>query len=150
MSNEIDATLRSMGEVGAKIRMIWPQLRDILDQLKMPDAQLVRLRKEAMKLLSSVGMLKRKQRVQCCYAGVHACNRYGDGIVPANVHTLIKGIFAMFFDKNELDHPTAVEMPPNGNPRRVKLIKFNLAQTEGSAGRLPLYENNCEDIKKLK
>ena len=65
------------------------------------------------------------------------------------MHTLIKGIYRCVFDTKQLDEPLAVEIPPVGNKRRARMVKFNVDQTLGSAGRLPEYDNRGEDMKIL-
>ena len=124
-------------------------LRRIVDDSKLPDAPLVQLRQEAIRVMVQHGLMQRKQRLHCKFMGVHPSNRYGDGIAPCKVHTLLVGIFTNCFDKEELDKPTAIELPPRGNARRGPMLRFNRRQTEGSSGRLPNYENGGEDIKAL-
>ena len=149
LSKAISDRMDAMGDVGKKLRHIWHEMRALLDRAKEPEAPLIAIRKDAIALLISVELLERKVRVHCKHVGVHACNRYGDGIIPAAVHVLLAGIFKMCYDVEELDKPTAFEMPPIGNPRRIVLIAFNRKQTEGSSGRLPPYESGGEEIKIL-
>ena len=147
LSKEMSDRMLAMGDVGTKLKHIWHEMRTLLDKAKEPDAPLIALRQEAIALLDKVGLFQRKVRIHSKHVGVHACNRYGDGIIPAAVHALLAGIFSMSFSVSELDKPTAVELPPWGNPRRAALIAFNRKQTEGSNGRLPLYESGGEEIK---
>ena len=88
-------------------------------------------------------------RVHSRFVGVHDKNRYQNGVVSHRVHTRCEGTLAAGWSDNELDKPTAVEMPPYGHPRRQELIDFNVTSMAQSGGHLPPYEADGEQIKIL-
>jgi hypothetical protein len=150
LPTEIEQTLQAMAPgMASKLRGVYWPLRTSLDRLYLPNSQVIAIRDEVLALLKEHGLLQKKQRVHCRYAGVHPSNRYGDGIVPADVMTLISGIYKMAFSFKELDKPTAIELAPPSHPRRAQHLHFNIAQMRGSNGRLPEYEDQGEQIKIL-
>ena len=69
--------------------------------------------------------------------GVHFENRYGQGLVPAEVIQLISDIFGHGFSIAALQDPTCMEMPPKDHPRNTKGVAFNRSLTTSSGGILP-------------
>ena len=137
----IDAGMRE------KLNYVREELEAILPRvLDDPNAPLISLRDAAMDILRKAGLVY-KIRMHSRFVGVHPRNRYGDGIVPANVFKLLLAIFAQGFSERQLDHPTAVEVPPAGHPARAKIIEFNKNCMADSHGRLPAYEDDTEIIK---
>ena len=100
---------------------------------------MVHLRDEVKALARSEGLLFRERR-SSKRVGVHFDNRYGDGVVPSDVHALIGNIFGQGFSEAALQDPTCSEVPPPEHPRHQKFIKFNEEIIAGSAGQLPPYD----------
>ena len=128
-----------LGAVGLRMSLLDARMRAIIAASKSPKAKLLALRNEAFQLLLENDLASEGERIHCQYLGIHNINRYGDGIVPAKVHALLKGILGNSFQIAELIWPCCVEMPPHGNPRRELLKRFNMRQVTGSAGRLADY-----------
>ncbi len=102
------------------------------------DAQVVGLRDEAKALLKEAGLLTREV-LNSKHIGVHPSNRYGDGLLPADVLALISNIYTQGFSMRALLDPSCTEMPPIGHPRRGHAELFNDQLVRGSGGQLPLF-----------
>lgn len=107
---------------------------------EQPDAAVVALRDEVKGLLKKEGLMERSF-INSKWMGTHPDNRYGDGVVPADVIALIGDIFGQGFSLLALQDPTCSEMPPPGHARYARLQHFNVHLAEGSGGMLPLYED---------
>ena len=73
------------------------------------------MRNSVLETLGKHGLLQKELQIHSQYVGVHPENRYGDGIVPADVIRLLEGIFSTGFSVSELDKPTACELPRRPN-----------------------------------
>lgn len=132
-------------EIENKLLQLKPALLELKAQYEQPEAPLVELRDRLKKLLKDNGLMKRMV-IHCSVMGTHPENRYGDGVVPADVIALIGKIFGQGFSLLALLDPTCIEMPPPGHANHSRFLQFNIDLTSGSAGMLPSY---TEEIKFL-
>ena len=63
-----------------------------------------------------VGLLKRaglayKQTVHSQFVGVHPSNRYGQGVTPSEVHSLLEDIASLGWSWAKVAQATCVELP---------------------------------------
>ena len=79
--------------VAARIELIAPRLEHISDMWEGggSDIALMKLRDEAVQLLKSHDLIF-KMNVHSEFVGVHPRNRFGKGIVPRRVHSLLTGM----------------------------------------------------------
>ena len=120
------------------LEFLKPQLMVLKERYEGEDAQLIRLRDEVKKLLKEHGLMFR-EHINSKWMGTHDVNRYGDGVVPADVLALIGDIFQQGFSLTALMDPTCVEMPPANSEGYRKYWDFNIDMTANSSGMLALY-----------
>ena len=77
-----------------------------------------------------------RQKVSSRFVVAHPNNRYGDGIVPSHVHTLVDTFCANAFSPADFGIPFAIEVPPPDNPRYKEITAFNKKLVEDSCGLL--------------
>ena len=121
------------------------KMESIKQRAMSPDAQLITLRDECKDVLRKAGLLARKF-MNSRWIGVHSSNRYGDGVTPGDVLGLISDIFTQGFSLQQLQDPTAFQVPPEGHPRRATLLLFNDEVVDGSGGQLPSYPEPIEAV----
>ena len=73
-----------------------PKMDEIYERYIKPDAPVVALRDEAKACLKEVNLMT-KEQIHSKWIGVHPENRYGDGLVPADVIALVSDIFKQGF-----------------------------------------------------
>ena len=115
-------------------------LKDIEKRFSEPNAPLQLLKDEVKRLLA-LKKLMIKAIVDSKWLGVHPENRYGDGVVPADVLGLISDIYSQGASKSALLEPTACEAPPSGHSRQIQFEAFNKGIIGGSGGQLPEFED---------
>ena len=70
----------------------------------------------------------------CC---THPDNRFGQGLTPSEVHTLLDMIIQMGWDQDAIEgRPMGSEMPPPGTHREKLILAFNEKLVLESAGHL--------------
>ena len=94
-----------------RIALIRSGLQKVFKRYNEPDAPIFDLRDEAVKLLRSVNLLK-KRNFSAKHVGVHFKNRYGDGLIVAHVGKLALKFTIRGFSLEELGVPRATAMPP--------------------------------------
>ena len=95
-----------------KLQQIAPKLEAIRARFEgVEDPSRFQLRDEVRQLFKDAGLvtLRRIPPGPVCIA---AQNRFGQGVLPARVVTLLNNIFGDGFSLIELDEPWAAEMPP--------------------------------------
>ena len=128
-----------------RIALIRSGLQKVFKRYNEPDAPIFDLRDEAVKLLRSVN-LPRKRNFSAKHVGVHFKNRYGDGLIVAHVGKLALKFTIRGFSLEELGIPRATAMPPAGHPRRTQFEAFNKELVDKSNGTLPEFEPNEIEI----
>ena len=118
------------------IQSIDDEMQTIRSEFQKIDAHVVGLRDQAKAALIRAGLMT-VETINCKYVGVHFENRYGQGLVPAEVIQLISDIFGHGFSIAALQDPTCMEMPPKDHPRNTKGVAFNRSLTTSSGGILP-------------
>ena len=124
---------------------VTPRMHDIKARFQQPDAPVAQLRDEVKHIARSEGFLI-VETINSKWMGVHHDNRYGDGVVPTNVHALISDIFGQGFSLKSLQDPTCSEMPPPGHPRNERFTAFNNDLAKGSMGQLPPYDDMLKAV----
>ena len=134
--------------IEARIQAATPPLREVEEKFWEGggDVAVVKLRDQLCTLLEHHGLVT-KMRMHSQYIGVHPRNRYGKGIVPNRVHSLLEGISSEGWSDKELDEPWASEMPPAGHDRETEFKNYNNDMTQQSAGLLPAYAEDGAQIK---
>lgn len=120
------------------IGKIRPRMEAIASELDQPDAKIALLRGEVKKLGKGVDLIF-EETINSKHIGAHSENRYGDGLIPANVHSLISKIFGHGYSFKSLQDPTCSQMPPPDYPHTQRLVAFNSKTVEDSAGLTPPY-----------
>lgn len=95
---------------------------------------LKRLTDEALALLEREGLAYRQQ-VAPQFVGVHPNNRWGDGLVPVDVHDLVELILKTGWSWSEVGKAMAAELPPG--ELGAKYAEFNDSLAKSSGGLLP-------------
>ena len=99
------------------------------------DAPILALRDEVLDLLRPRNLIKKMKLSSRCVV-VHLQNRYGDGVVPSQVHILLDSAFsANGYSETEIGMPLASELPPGD--RRTEIVQFNAQVVANSNGALP-------------
>ena len=117
---------------------ITPAMQAIETHLLDTEAHVSILRDEVKEIARKENLLY-NERINSRHMGVHSENRYGDGIVPADVHALVEKIFAAGAPRASLQDPTCSEVPPIGHSRHEVLVNFNNAVMASSLGLLLAY-----------
>ena len=117
----------------------------IRSRMLEPDAPVVLLKDACKTLLRSKGLMVKK-RIPSRWIGVHPGNRYGDGVLPADVIALNGDIFGQGFSAFALQDPTMMQVPPQSHSRRSQFISSNVSIAQGSGGQLPDYEDDIESV----
>ncbi len=133
LAETIMADSKMLNEAIERVR---PAMMLIKIELDKADAQVITLR-DAVKKLARENKLVLRETMHSMYLGTHPDNRYGDGVVPIDVYTLIGGIFTQGVSPKSLQDPTCSEMPPFGHPRHNKFRHSNEELVNGSGGLLP-------------
>ena len=135
------AAAMSVAEIKSAIDEVGPTMDKLLSAAGHKDAQMVAIRDQIISLLEKTGLMY-TTTLHPTLVGVHPDNRYGDGVVPCNVHELAKNLFTNGFSFAECAQASAMEMPPHAELPEVreKYIAFNKKITDGSAGLLPPYK----------
>lgn len=139
------ASAMSGDEIQAKIEEVRPTISPLLEEAGKFDSRIVAVKSEIMHVLESKGLAYRVV-VHSSFVGVHPENRYGDGIVPFNVHSLISDIFAHGFSFDACSDATASEVPPHDCPTREWFQQFNDELMTGAAGMLPAYKDTIKIV----
>ena len=127
--------------VSAKIDKIADRVKALLARLAdEEDPPILDLRRELKRLLRSVDLVF-EIKVPSNRVGVHPRNRFGDGIIPANVIALLYGILADGWDDDEVGDPWATEAPPRNTDKFNEYVKFNCETMSLSQGILPQYSD---------
>lgn len=109
------------------------------------DPPVFELRDNCIQMLRSVKLLKLR-RYTSNQVGVHPKNRYGDGIIPGHVVSLVEKFTLRGFSEEDLGIPRATELPPPGHARREEFVRFCNLLAEKSGGILPMYGANEIEI----
>jgi hypothetical protein len=109
------------------------------------DPPVFELRDKCIQMLRSVKLLKMR-RYTSNQVGVHPKNRYGDGIIPGHVVSLVEKFTLRGFSEEDLGIPRATELPPPGHARREEFVRFCNLLAEKSGGILPMYGANEIEI----
>ena len=139
------ASAMSGDEIQAKIEEVRPTISPLLEEAGKFDSRIVAVKSEIMHVLESKGLAYRAV-VHSSFVGVHPENRYGDGIVPFNVHSLISDMFAHGFSFDACSDATASEVPPHDCPTREWFQQFNDELMTGAAGMLPAYKDTIKIV----
>jgi len=127
------------GELSIETRLaeIKPRMNRIIGEYRAgKDPAIFNLRDEAMRLLEASNLLQ-KMDISSRFVVVHPQNRYGDGVMPSHVHSLVEKFANNGFSKADFGLPLASQVPPNTNPRYKEIKAFNEKMVKDSMGMLP-------------
>ncbi len=124
----------------ARVERVQEQILDIIKEYTCSHCPpILQLRDQAVRLLRKEGLLRR-QKTNGRYVAVHPRNRYGDGIIPSHVRTLVRSFCSDGFSMDEVGVPFAIEMPPPSHERHAEALEFNGDLVKESHGFLPPYD----------
>ncbi|CAK0796998.1 unnamed protein product [Prorocentrum cordatum] len=124
----------------ARVERVQEQIFDIIKEYTLSHCPpILQLRDQAVRLLRKEGLLRR-QKTNGRYVAVHPRNRYGDGIIPSHVRTLVRSFCSDGFSMDEVGVPFAIEMPPPSHQRHAEALEFNGDLVKESHGFLPPYD----------
>jgi hypothetical protein len=106
-------------------------------ELAKPEAPMVRLTKELLRLLQDHDIIY-EITIPSAHVGIHPDNRAGEGVIPSECYSLVSAIYSHGWDEEQCD-PIAGELPPPDSLRYHEIIKFNKKIVEDAAGMLPPY-----------
>ena len=135
----------SEAAIKAAIEKVRPRLRELILAASSEDAAMVRIRDEIFALLENNDLMS-LEYMHCKSVGVHPVNRYGDGVVPADVIQLISNILTDGFSLNQCKDACCVELPPSSHKLAKSHKTFNVDLMTNSLGVLPPYEGDGEQI----
>ena len=123
--------------VSERIECVRPSMERLLWEYRHgKNPPIFTLRDQAVDLARSVNLL-RKLHISSRYVVVHPRNRYGDGIVPAQVYKLVDAFALHGFSLLEIGLPLASEVPPTTNARFPEVKEFNEGIVRDAQGALP-------------
>ena len=124
------------GTIAERIKEVEDRMNAILHEYgTAADPPIFALRDEAMSLLRPRHLL-RKMQISSRMVVVHPRNRYGDGLVPSHVHTLIDKFALHGFSLLEIGLPLCSEVPPKSHKRHDDVVSFNKKMVVDSFGQL--------------
>ena len=127
-----------------RCKSIAPQVNEQLKQyFETEDPPVFAIRDALLKLARDAKVLK-KMRYKIQNVAINKSNRYGNGVLPSHIHSLIDLFLAGGTSREELGIPLAAQMPPKGDPMHSEAWEFIKKIIDDSNEALPPYDDSTD------
>ena len=126
--------MAAQGTPVERIEAVRSQVDALMEGVAQPGGKgLVQSVEQILGLLKRAG-LAYEQRIHAQFVGVHPSNRYGQGVQPSEVHSLMEDIASLGWSWAKVTQATFIELPVG--PLGVQYEQFNAELAAGSGEQL--------------